>query len=76
MVKGETGNLSLDVKTSVDKGVSNFVFQESVGVKGDLVTIISVISPFCPVYLFFSIEKLPFCAHCGVYEACFSYREE
>lgn len=75
MVKGETGNLSLDVKTSVDKGVSNFVLQESVGVKGDLVTIISVISPFCPVYLF-SIEQLPFCAHCGVYEACFSYREE
>lgn len=53
MVKGETGNLSLDVKTSVDKGVSNFVLQESVDVKGDLVTIISVISPFCPVYLFF-----------------------
>lgn len=35
MVKGETGNLSLDVKTSVDKGVSNFVLQESGGVKGD-----------------------------------------
>uniref|UniRef100_A0A669E5M9 Calcium voltage-gated channel auxiliary subunit alpha2delta 4 n=1 Tax=Oreochromis niloticus TaxID=8128 RepID=A0A669E5M9_ORENI len=39
MVKGETGNLSLDVKTSVDKGVSNFVLQESVGVKGDITDI-------------------------------------
>lgn len=26
MVKGETGTLSLDVRTSVDKGVSIFVF--------------------------------------------------
>lgn len=26
MVKGETGTMSLDVRTSVDKGVSTFVF--------------------------------------------------
>lgn len=26
MVKGEAGTLSLDVRTSVDKGVSTFVF--------------------------------------------------
>lgn len=28
MVKGETGTMSLDVRTSVDKGVSTFVFSE------------------------------------------------
>lgn len=47
MVKGETGTLSLDVRTSVDKGVSTFV-SESVSVcvrtmKGTILTIRSEI---------------------------------
>lgn len=60
MVKGETGNLSLDVKTSVDKGVSNFVLQESGGVKGDFSDYYISYFPFLSRVPLFSIEKLSF----------------
>lgn len=50
MVKGETGTLSLDVRTSVDKGVSPF--REFIKQLLYLISIIGFISMVCSVLYF------------------------
>lgn len=50
MVKGETGTLSLDVRTSVDKGVSPF--REFIKQSLYLISIIGFISMVCSVLYF------------------------